>query len=64
MMATLSRTNRVGVTAEVVTRATDVCSSEKNPTRTATVAPVKKDAAIAAAETAGLPRGGIRNGCR
>ena len=64
MMTTPSRMNRVGATTGVVTRAADICSGEKTSTWTATVAPAEKEIAIAGAETAGLRRGGIRNGCR
>ena len=64
MTMTPSRTNRGGATAEAATRTTDVCAGEKTPIRRATVAPAEKETAIAGAETAGLPRGGIRNGCR
>ena len=59
-----SRTNRGGATAEAATRTIDVSSGEKTPIRRATVAPAEKGTAVAGAETAGLPRGGIRNGCR
>ena len=48
----------------VAAHTTDVGSGEKTPIRRATVAPAEKETAIAGAETAGLPRGGIRNGCR
>ena len=50
-----SRTDRVEATVEVVTRAADIGSGEKTATWTATVAPAKKETAIAGAETAGLP---------
>ena len=63
MMTTPSRTNRVGATTGVATRAAYIGSGEKIPTWAATVAPAEKENAIAGAETAGLPRGGIRNGC-
>ena len=59
MILTPSRTNRGGATAEAATRTTDVGSVEKTPIRRATVAPTEKETAIAGAETAGLPRGGI-----
>ena len=42
MMTTPSRTNHVGATAEVLTRATDVVSGEKTQIRTATVARRKR----------------------
>ena len=64
MMTTLSRTNRVGATTGVAARATNVGSGEKILTWTATVAPEEKETAIAGAKTAGMPRGGIGNGCR
>ena len=63
MMKTPSRTSRVGATTGVATRAADIGSGEKTPTRRATVAPAEKETATAGAETAGLPRGGIRKGC-
>ena len=64
MMTTASRTNRVGAITGVAARAPDVGSGENTPTRTATVAPAEKEISIAGAETAGLPQGGIRNGCQ
>ena len=64
MIMTTIRIVRVGATTEVATRATDVRSGEKTPTRTATVAPAEKNAAPTGAETVSLPQGEIRNGCR
>ena len=63
MMTTPSRTNGGGATTGAATRAADIISGEKTPTGTTTVAPETKETAIAVAETAGLPRGGIRNSC-
>ena len=63
MMTTPIRTNRVGATTGVAARATDVGFGEKTPTGMATVAPAEKETAIVGAKSAGLPRGGIRNGC-
>ena len=59
-----SRTNRAGATTGVAAHTTDVGSGEKTPIRRAKLAPAEKEIAIAGAETAGLPRGGIRNGWR
>ena len=64
MTMTPSRTNRVGATTGVAAHTTEVGSGEKTPIRRATVASAEKETATAGAETAGLPRGGIRNGCR
>ena len=64
MTMTSSRTNRAGATTGVAAHTTDVGSGEKTSIRRATVAPEEKETAIAGAETASLPQGGIRNGCR
>ena len=64
MTMTPSRTNRAGATTGVAAHTTDVGSGEKTPIWRATVAPAEKETAIAGAETAVLPRGGIRNGCQ
>ena len=64
MTMTPSPTNRAGATTGFAAHTTDVGSGEKTPIRRATVDPAEKETAIAGAETAGLPRGGIRNGCR
>ena len=64
MMTTPSQTNHRGATTGVVTHAANIGSGEKTPTWTGIVAPAEKETAITGAETAGLPRGRIRNGCR
>ena len=64
MIMTPSRMVRFRATAEIATRATDVGSGEKTPVRAATVALKEREIAVAREETAGLPRGELRNGCR
>ena len=64
MIKTQSLTIRIGATADVASRATDVGSGEKTPTWTATVAPAEKEIATVGKETAVLPQGETRNGCR
>ena len=64
MTTTPSWTDCVEATTGVVTRAADIGSGDNTPTRTAAVAPADKETAIAGAEPAGLPRGGIQSGRR
>ena len=65
IMRTPSRTNRVGATTGVVTSGRHRFRREDSDLGgSAIIAPAEKETTIPGAETAGLPRRGIGNGCR